>query len=49
MQKYMVIYELDSPATTETKEWADAGAFGDWAARSPRTRRAGYHGFFKKV
>ena len=49
MQKYMVIYELDSPATTETKEWAEAGAYGDWAAKIRPHTTSRHHTFFKKV
>jgi hypothetical protein len=49
MQKYMVIYELHSPAMTETREWADAGAFGDWATKIRPHTTSRHHSFFKKV
>ena len=49
MQKYMVIYEMDSPATTETKEWADAGTFGDWATKIRPHTTSRHHTIFRKV
>jgi hypothetical protein len=49
MQKYAVIYEIDSPATTETKEWAEAGAFGDWATKIRPHTTSRHHSFFKKI
>ncbi len=49
MQKYMVIYEMDSPVVTETKEWADAGAYGDWAAKIRPHTTSRHHTFFRKV
>ena len=49
MQKYMVVYEIDSPATTETKEWAEAGAYGDWATKIRPHTTSRHHTFFKKV
>jgi len=44
-----VIYEMDSPAVTETKEWADAGAFGSWAGKIRPHTTSRHHSFFKKV
>ena len=35
MQKYLAIYEIDSPAVVESKEWEVAGAWGDWATKDP--------------
>jgi len=49
MQKYMVIYEMDSPAVTETKEWADAGAYGDWATKIRPHTTSRHHTFFKQI
>ena len=49
MQKYMVIYEIDSPATTETKEWAEAGTYGDWATKIRPHTTSRHHSFFKKI
>ncbi len=49
MQKYMVIYEIQSPATTETKQWAEAGTYGDWAGKIRPHTTSRHHTFFKKV
>jgi hypothetical protein len=49
MQKYMVVYELDSPAVTETKEWVAAGAYGDWATTIRPHTTSRHHTFFKKI
>ena len=49
MQKYMVIYEMDSPAVTETKEWGEAGAYGDWATKIRPHTTSRHHSFFKRV
>src|SRR5215204_3549674 len=49
MQKYMVIYEIASPAVTETKEWEAAGAYGDWATKIRPHTTSRHHTFFKKV
>jgi hypothetical protein len=49
MQKYMVIYELDSPAVTESRQWAEAGAFGDWGTKIRPHTTSRHHSFFKTV
>ena len=49
MQKYMVVYEIASPATTETKEWQAAGAYGDWSTKIRPHTTSRHHTFFKKV
>jgi hypothetical protein len=49
MQKYMLLYEMDSPATVETEQWHEAGNYGDWATKiRPRTTSR-HHTFFKKI
>jgi hypothetical protein len=49
MQKYMVIYEIASPAATESKEWQEAGARGDWATKIRPHTTSRHHTFFKKI
>ncbi|MFT5176677.1 MAG: hypothetical protein ACI8W7_004873 [Gammaproteobacteria bacterium] len=49
MQKYMVLYEMDSPATIETKQWHEAGTYGDWATTIRPHTTSRHHTFFKKV
>ena len=38
-----------SPAVTETKEWADAGALGDWATKIRPHTTSRHHTIFKKI
>ncbi|MCB1739310.1 MAG: hypothetical protein KDK91_03000 [Gammaproteobacteria bacterium] len=49
MQKYMVIYEIDSPATIDTKEWQDAGDYGDWATKIRPHTTSRHHTFFRRL
>lgn len=49
MQKYMVIYEIDSPATIETAQWQEAGDFGDWATVIRPQTTSRHHTFFQAI
>ncbi|MGD9616785.1 MAG: hypothetical protein AB7H90_17695 [Alphaproteobacteria bacterium] len=49
MQKYMVIYEIASPAAIESKEWAEAGARGDWAGKIRPHTTSRHHTVFKRL
>jgi hypothetical protein len=49
MQKYSVLYEIDSPAATETKAWEEAGAYGSWATQIRPHTTSRHHTFFKKI
>ena len=49
MQKYLAIYEIDSPAVVESKEWEVAGAWGDWATKIRPHTTERHHSFFEKV
>ena len=49
MQKYMVIYEIDSPATTEIRQWQEAGAYGDWATVIRPHTTSRHHTFFERL
>ncbi len=49
MQRYMVIYELDSPAVLETAAWAEAGAWGDWATKIRPHTTSRHHSVFKRI
>ena len=35
MQKYLAIYEIESPYVVESKAWEEASAWGDWATKDP--------------
>ncbi len=61
MQKYMAIYEIDSPAIVDSKEWEVAGAcvdspewqkageWGDWAPKIRPHTTERHHSYFKKI
>jgi hypothetical protein len=33
MQRYLTIYEIDSPDVLKSADWEKAGSFGDWASK----------------
>ena len=49
MQKYMAIYEIDSPEIVDSKECEVAGARGDWATKIRPHTTSRHHSFFKKI
>jgi hypothetical protein len=49
MQKYLAIYEIDSPQVVESKEWTEAGAWGDWATKIRPHTTSRHHSFFEKI
>jgi hypothetical protein len=49
MQKYLAIYEIDSPAIVDSKEWEVAGAWGDWATKIRPHTTERHHSFFEKI
>jgi hypothetical protein len=49
MQKYLAVYEIDSPAVVSSKEWDVAGALGDWATKIRPHTTSRHHSFFKKI
>ncbi|MBV9826915.1 MAG: hypothetical protein JO001_14740 [Alphaproteobacteria bacterium] len=49
MQKYAVIYELDSAEITKTKAWQEAGERGDWAPKIRPHTTSRHHSFFQRV
>ena len=46
---YMAIYEIDSPAIVDSKEWEVAGAWGDWATKIRPHTTERHHSFFEKL
>src|SRR5580700_8071787 len=49
MQKYMAVYEIESPEVVDSKDWEIAGALGDRGTKNrPDTPRR-HHSFFKKL
>jgi hypothetical protein len=49
MQKYLAVYEIDSPAIVDSKEWEKAGAWGDWATKIRPHTTERHHSFFEKI
>src|SRR3954451_24929499 len=49
MQKYLAIYEIDSPAVVESKEWEAGSAWGDWAEKIRPHTTSRHHTFFKEI
>ena len=49
MQKYLAIYEIDSPDIVDGPEWKKAGEWGDWATKIRPYTTERHHSFFKKI
>lgn len=49
MQRYLTIYELDSPAVLDSAAWQQAGAFGDWATKIRPLTEERHHTMFKQI
>ncbi|HTZ36105.1 MAG TPA: hypothetical protein VMB84_08775 [Stellaceae bacterium] len=49
MQKYLAIYEIDSPAIVESEAWETASAWGDWATKIRPHTTSRHHSFFKRI
>ena len=49
MQKYLAIYEIDSPEVVDSKAWDEGSAWGGWAEKIRPHTTSRHHSFFKKV
>jgi hypothetical protein len=49
MQKYLAIYEIDSPEIVDSAEWNKASEWGDWAPKIRPHATERHHSFFKKI
>ena len=49
MERYLTIYELDSPAVLESEAWEKAGAYGDWAAKIRPKLTSRQHSVFERI
>ena len=49
MQRYMAIYELDSPAVLDSAAWQEAGAWGDWAPKIRPHTTERHHSVFRRI
>jgi hypothetical protein len=49
MERYLTIYELDSPAVLESEAWEKAGAYGDWASKIRPKLTSRQHSVFDRI
>lgn len=49
MQRYLTIYEIDSPDVLKSEAWEKAGAFGDWVAKIRPKLTARHHSVFERI
>jgi len=49
MQKYLAIYEIDSPDIVNSAAWNEASEWGDWAPKIRPHATERHHSFFKKI
>ena len=49
MQRYLTIYELDSPDVMKTAPWEKAGAYGDWATKIRPKLTSRHHSVFERI
>src|SRR4051794_14034897 len=49
MQKYLAIYEIDSPDVVDGKAWEEASAWGDWAEKIGPHTTGRHHSFFREM
>jgi len=49
MQRYLTIYELDSPEVMKSSAWEKAGAYGDWAAKIRPKLTSRHHSVFQRI
>ena len=49
MQRYLTIYELDSPEVMNSADWEKAGAYGDWATKIRPKLTSRHHSVFERI
>jgi hypothetical protein len=49
MQRFLTIYELDSPDVLQSAAWEEAGAYGDWATKIRPLLTARHHSIFERI
>ncbi len=49
MQRYLTIYEIDSPEILKSEAWEQAGAFGDWVTKIRPKCTARHHSVFEGI
>jgi hypothetical protein len=49
MQRYLTLYELDSPDVLKSAEWEKAGSFGDWVTKIRPLTTSRHHSVFERI
>ena len=49
MQRYLTVYELDSPEVLRSEAWEKAGSYGDWATKIRPLLTARHHSVFERI
>jgi hypothetical protein len=49
MQRYLTIYELDSPDVLKSADWEKAGNYGDWATKIRPLTTSRHHSVFERI
>ncbi len=49
MQRYLTIYELNSPDVLTSAAWEKAGAFGDWVTKIRPKVTSRHHSVFEQI
>ena len=49
MQRYLTIYELDSPDVLKSAAWEKAGSYGDWATKIRPLTTSRHHSVFERI
>jgi hypothetical protein len=49
MQRYLKIYEIDSPDVLKTADWEKAGRFGDWSTKIRPHLTSRHHSVFEGI
>ena len=49
MQRYLTLYELDSPDVLKSAAWEKAGSFGDWATKIRPLTTSRHHSVFERI
>jgi hypothetical protein len=49
MQRYLTIYELDSPDVLKSAAWEKAGSYGDWATKIRPLTASRHHSVFERI
>jgi len=49
MQRYLTVYELDSPDVLKSAAWEEAGAYGDWATKIRPLLTSRHHSVFERI